>query len=99
MANKNSTSERDTTNSSKRTNGTNGTNTANNSDTKSTAKNTERRDGSGQGFASMEENRQREIASQGGRSQGKENNPGNFANDPERAKEAGKKGGSSGSSS
>ncbi len=45
------------------------------------------------GFASMDEDRQREIASQGGQSQGKENNPGNFANDPERAREAGRKGG------
>lgn len=41
----------------------------------------------------MDEDRQREIASQGGQSQGKENNPGNFANDPERAREAGRKGG------
>jgi uncharacterized protein len=49
----------------------------------------------GRGFASMDENRQREIASKGGRSQGKENNPGNFANDPQRASEAGRKGGSS----
>lgn len=47
------------------------------------------------GFASMDEDRQREIASKGGRSQGKENNPGNFANDPQRASEAGRKGGSS----
>ncbi len=29
----------------------------------------------------------------GGISQGKENNPGNFANDPEKASEAGRKGG------
>ena len=39
------------------------------------------------GFASMDEEEQREIASKGGQSQGKENNPGNFANDPERASE------------
>jgi hypothetical protein len=32
---------------------------------------------------------------QGGQSQGKENNPGNFANDREKASEAGKKGGRS----
>lgn len=48
---------------------------------------------SGRGFAGMDEERQREIASKGGQSQGKENNPGNFANDPERASEAGRKGG------
>jgi uncharacterized protein len=42
-----------------------------------------------QGFASMDEEKQREIASKGGQSQGKENNPGNFANDPARAAEAG----------
>lgn len=40
-----------------------------------------------QGFASMNEEKQREIASKGGKSSG-----GNFANDPERASEAGKKG-------
>lgn len=50
--------------------------------------------GSGKGFASMDEEKQREIASMGGRSQGKESNPGNFANNPERASQAGKKGGS-----
>lgn len=49
----------------------------------------------GRGFAAMDEDKQREIASKGGRSQGKENNPGNFANDPQRASEAGRKGGSS----
>lgn len=50
--------------------------------------NTERR-----GFAAMDEEKQREIASKGGQSQGKENNPGNFANDREKASEAGRKGG------
>ncbi|HUO56028.1 MAG TPA: general stress protein [Candidatus Paceibacterota bacterium] len=45
------------------------------------------------GFASMDEETQREIASKGGQSQGKENNPGNFANDRQKASEAGKKGG------
>ncbi len=48
-----------------------------------------------QGFASMDEEKQREIASKGGHSQGKENNPGNFANDPARAAEAGRQGGQS----
>lgn len=47
------------------------------------------------GFAAMDEERQREIASKGGQSQGKENNPGNFANDRARASEAGRKGGQS----
>ncbi len=45
------------------------------------------------GFAAMDEEKQREIASKGGKSQGKENNPGNFANNPEKAREAGRKGG------
>jgi len=43
----------------------------------------------------MDEEKQRAIASKGGQSQGKENNPGNFANDPERAAKAGRKGGQS----
>ena len=47
-----------------------------------------------QGFASMSPDRQREIASMGGRSQGKRNNPGNFANDIDKAKRAGTAGGS-----
>jgi general stress protein YciG len=46
------------------------------------------------GFASMSEEKRREIASKGGKSQGKENNPGNFANDPEKARRAGSEGGS-----
>ena len=45
------------------------------------------------GFASMPEQQRREIASKGGKSQGAENNPGNFANDREKASRAGKKGG------
>lgn len=49
---------------------------------------------SNRGFASMDEKKQRQIASKGGRSQGKENNPGNFANDKKKAKEAGREGGS-----
>lgn len=48
---------------------------------------------SDRGFASMDEQKQREIASKGGKSQGKENNPGNFANDKQKASEAGHKGG------
>ncbi len=47
------------------------------------------------GFAAMDEERQREIASMGGRSQGKENNPGNFANNRLKASEAGRRGGQS----
>lgn len=51
---------------------------------------------SDRGFASMDPDKQREIASQGGRSQGKENNPGNFANrSPEERREAGRAGGES----
>lgn len=46
---------------------------------------------SNRGFAGMDEEKQREIASKGGQSQGKENNPANFANDREKAAEAGKK--------
>ena len=45
------------------------------------------------GFASMDENKQREIASKGGKASG-----GNFKNDRKRASEAGRKGGSSSSS-
>jgi general stress protein YciG len=48
-----------------------------------------------QGFASMDADKQRAIASKGGHSQGKETNPGNFANDPARAAEAGRHGGQS----
>jgi general stress protein YciG len=47
------------------------------------------------GFAAMDEATQRGIASKGGQSQGKENNPGNFANNRDRAREAGRKGGES----
>lgn len=45
------------------------------------------------GFGSMDKNKQKDIASRGGQSQGKENNPGNFANDPGKASKAGKKSG------
>jgi len=40
------------------------------------------------GFAAMDEDKQREIASKGGQASG-----GNFKNDPQKASEAGKKGG------
>jgi uncharacterized protein len=43
---------------------------------------------SNRGFASMDEKKQRDIASKGGQASG-----GNFKNDPERAAEAGRKGG------
>lgn len=42
-----------------------------------------------QGFASMDAEKQRKIASKGGKA-----SSGNFKNDPKRASEAGKKGGS-----
>lgn len=42
------------------------------------------------GFASMDEDKQRAIASKGGKASG-----GNFKNNPERAREAGRKGGQS----
>jgi len=45
------------------------------------------------GFASMSAERRREIAAKGGRSQGKRNNPGNFANNREKAAAAGRIGG------
>ena len=45
------------------------------------------------GFAAMDQQTQREIASKGGHSQGKENNRGNFWHDRERARIAGRKGG------
>lgn len=45
------------------------------------------------GFAAMDEKVQREIASRGGKSQGRRNNPGNFANNPTRAARAGRIGG------
>lgn len=45
-------------------------------------------DTSKRGFASMDDDKQREIASKGGKASG-----GNFAKDREKASEAGKKGG------
>jgi general stress protein YciG len=41
----------------------------------------------------MDEQTQRMIASKGGHSQGRATNPGNFANNRERARAAGRKGG------
>jgi general stress protein YciG len=49
--------------------------------------------GARRGFAAMDEQTQRQIASKGGHSQGKENNRGNFWHDRERARIAGRKGG------
>lgn len=45
-------------------------------------------DTSKRGFASMDDDKQREIASKGSKASG-----GNFKNDPQRAAEAGRKGG------
>jgi hypothetical protein len=42
----------------------------------------------------MDESKQKDIASKGGKSQGKENNPANFANDKDKARKAGHEGGS-----
>lgn len=47
----------------------------------------------GRGFAGMSEEKRKAIASRGGKSQGKDNNPGNFANNREKAVAAGQKGG------
>ncbi|HEV7449117.1 MAG TPA: KGG domain-containing protein [Candidatus Paceibacterota bacterium] len=49
--------------------------------------------GSGRGFAGMSEDKRRQIASKGGKAQGKGNNPGNFANNREKAVTAGRLGG------
>ena len=46
------------------------------------------KDTSKRGFASMDDDKQREIAAKGGKESG-----GNFKNDPQRAAEAGRKGG------
>jgi general stress protein YciG len=51
------------------------------------------RGASGRGFAGMSEEKRKEIASKGGKSQGKGNNPGNFANNREKAVAAGRVGG------
>jgi len=56
-------------------------------------KDTQASSGRPRGFAAMSGEKRREIASKGGHSQGKQNNPGNFANDRRRASEAGRKGG------
>jgi general stress protein YciG len=47
------------------------------------------------GFAALTKTKRKRISSLGGRSQGAENNPGNFAYDHTRASRAGKKGGRS----
>lgn len=47
------------------------------------------------GFAAMDAEKQRAIARKGGISQGRQNNPGNFANDRAKASLAGRKGGES----
>ncbi|HEX8227468.1 MAG TPA: KGG domain-containing protein [Candidatus Saccharimonadales bacterium] len=47
------------------------------------------------GFASMDKDEVEKLAQKGGESQGQENNPANFANDSQKASEAGQKGGSS----
>ncbi|MGW0230936.1 general stress protein [Actinopolymorpha singaporensis] len=47
-------------------------------------------DNSNRGFAGMSEEQQKDIASKGGHASG-----GNFANDPQRASEAGREGGQS----
>lgn len=44
---------------------------------------------SDKGFGGMDSEEQRNIASEGGRSQGREDNPSNFANDREKARRAG----------
>ena len=46
-----------------------------------------------QGFASFSPEKMKMVASMGGRSQSKDINPGNFANNRERAAAAGRKGG------
>jgi general stress protein YciG len=42
------------------------------------------------GFAAMDEQKRKDLASKGGHSQGAENNPANFANDKKKARDAGK---------
>jgi uncharacterized protein len=49
---------------------------------------------SNRGFASMDESKQKEIARKGGKASG-----GNFKNDPQKASQAGKKGGQNSSRS
>ncbi|HEY4501442.1 MAG TPA: KGG domain-containing protein [Candidatus Paceibacterota bacterium] len=47
----------------------------------------------GRGFAGMSQQKRREIAAKGGRSQGRGNNSGNFANNRDKAVAAGRLGG------
>ena len=58
------------------------------------ATNSSKQGNSGRGFASMSKEEVRKNAAKGGHSQGKENNPANFANDSAKAQRAGAKGGS-----
>ena len=51
------------------------------------------RDSTKEDQASMKEKEGSEVTSKSGHSQGKENNPGNFANDREKASAAGRKSG------
>lgn len=48
---------------------------------------------SNRGFANMDEQKQKDIASKGGKSRGAQNNSGNFASDKHKASQAGQKGG------
>lgn len=48
----------------------------------------------GLGSPKVSAKRRREIAAMGGMSQGRHNNPANFANDPQKASRAGRIGGS-----
>lgn len=59
------------------------------------SKHNDRNDSARQSGTTTDEDRKHATAPKDGRTQSKENNPGNFANNPERAKEAGRKGGSS----
>lgn len=46
------------------------------------------------GFAAMSKAKVKQAAHNGGKSQGKDNNPANFANDRQKAQRAGQEGGS-----
>jgi general stress protein YciG len=49
-------------------------------------------DNSRRGLASADDDTRQQVSSMGGQSQGQDNNPGNFANDREKASKAGQKG-------
>ena len=51
------------------------------------------------GFASMDEQKRKDVASKGGQSQGADNNPANFANDTQKTSDTGQKGGKNNRSS